>query len=74
MPDLKIVVSDVKEAHQAFGLMKDKHSCIHCSGDGSQLKPSIFCYLNSTIRLLRYDHLYNAQTNKSLKIDDIKKD
>jgi hypothetical protein len=66
-PELQIVFSDVIEAPKGFHLIKDQHSCKGCAkpSDGSESdgKPSNFCYLNPTIRLLRFGKLFNERTS-----------
>jgi isopenicillin N synthase-like dioxygenase len=57
-PDLKIVVTDVKEGAEAFGLIPDEF-------DDTKLAS------HQTLRLLRYGHLHNSSSGDSDSIQDL---
>jgi len=50
--------------------MPDRHACANCTSS-DRTTPSVLCYLNPTIRLIHYSHLYNARTTEALKIRDL---
>lgn len=67
-------MSDVKTAPTGFNLMQDKHSCANCTSSDAQSEPSLLCYLNPTIRLLRYSKLFNARIGRSYEIEMVQDD
>lgn len=52
--------------------MTDKHSCEHCSAvEGTT--PGLLCYLNPTVRLLKFGQLYNSRIQAVYDVNDLEK-